>query len=57
MPGTTFDEFVESLPSTKELRRRLAQNLEERDLIKRTLKLAEQKERVDVHAEPLEVTA
>lgn len=39
--------YVESLPSTHQLREQLARNLQERDLIKRLLKLVEHKEKLE----------
>ena len=37
------DEFVAGLPPIEELRARLAENLEERDLLRQMIRLAEQK--------------
>ena len=43
---TALTQYVESLPSSDELRAQLAKNIGERDLIKRLLKLVEHKERL-----------
>ncbi len=41
-----FEKFIESIPSVMDLRNRLAENKRERDLIKRLLKLADEKEKL-----------
>jgi hypothetical protein len=46
MPVEQYEQFVESIPSVVELRDRLAKNSHERDLIKRLLKLSEQKDKL-----------
>ena len=40
-----LDSFLESLPTSDELRSRLARNVEERALLRKILRLTEQKER------------
>ena len=40
-----LDEYVESLPQLSELRERLAKNLRERELLRKLVRLVEQKER------------
>ena len=42
----SVDQYIKSLPPAEELRQKLARNLRERDLIKKLLKIAEQKERI-----------
>ena len=42
----SVDQYIESLPSLDELRQKLARNQRERDLIKKLLKIAEQKEQI-----------
>jgi len=46
MANQPFSDFVDSIPSTTELRERLAENLKERDLIRRLIRLSEQKEKL-----------
>jgi hypothetical protein len=46
--ATTVEEYFQSIPSTAELRQKLAKNQRERDLIKKLLRIAEQKERMEV---------
>lgn len=46
MSHQLFSDFVDSIPSTIELRNRLAENLKERDLIRRLIRLSEQKEKL-----------
>jgi|GEM_PF-5757506 hypothetical protein len=51
----TYSDFVESIPSARELREQLARNQRERDLIKRLIQLSEQKERLRLNRDGQEV--
>ena len=42
----SVEKYIDDLPTTPELRKRLAENQHERDLLKRLLKLAEDRERL-----------
>jgi len=41
-----LDEYLDRLPSSSEVRRKIAENLREAKLLRRVLKLAEDRERV-----------
>ena len=43
----SVDKYIESLPSREELVKKLAENQRERELIKKLLKIAESKERLN----------
>jgi hypothetical protein len=45
MAHKPLDEYMESLPHLSELRERLAKNLRERELLRKLVRLVEQKER------------
>ena len=42
-----IEDYISAIPSTDELRQKLARNQRERDLIKKLFKIAEQKERLE----------
>jgi hypothetical protein len=44
--SATVQQFVESIPPAEDLRAKLAENLRERDLLKRLLKLAGDREKL-----------
>jgi hypothetical protein len=46
MTAVKLEKFMETIPSVEELRVRLTEIQRERDLIKRLLKLADQKEKL-----------
>ena len=43
----TLEEFLARIPTLEELRRRLAANLEEGKLLRKLIRIAEQRERVE----------
>ena len=51
MPATRIEECVDRIPPTEELRELLSKNLRERDLLRRMLRLAEQKEKLRLNEE------
>jgi hypothetical protein len=44
-----YTDFVQSIPPSGALREQLAKNHRERDLIKRLIRIAEQRERLDLN--------
>ena len=47
MPGDLKQQILNSIPDQKTLRQRLAENLQERELLRKILRLADQKAKVE----------
>lgn len=46
-PANKLDEYIERLPPSADVRRKIAENLREAKLLRQVLKLSEQREKVE----------